>query len=224
MREPPLWAISDHWSAASSALSGCSAEKTRENWARKPRSVVQPREDGPQAAAQEPLADRRLRQVQQHAAVEEQRAGQVDPELAAQVAGHQLGRDRGPHVVADDEDRRRACPPDQLLGGVGVPGQRVDVVGRVGEAVAERNSARAFVRDRGKGGHGPKRGHSSRRRRRLLPFRVLDREHRACDAERERRAHCKHQLPARITRSPADPRAQPSSVRAASWMAARIRT
>ena len=59
-------------------------------------------------------------------------------ELPAQVAGHQLGRDRGAHVVADDEDGRRAGPPDQLLGGVGLPGERVDVVPRLlGKSEAE---------------------------------------------------------------------------------------
>ena len=62
----------------------------------------------------------------------------VHPQLAAQVARHQLGRHRGAHVVGDDEDRRRSRPPHQLLGRVGLPGQRVDVVaGLVGEAEAE---------------------------------------------------------------------------------------
>ena len=40
--------------------------------------------------------------------------------------------------MADDEDRRRAGPADELLGRVGVPGERVDVVGRLlREPVAE---------------------------------------------------------------------------------------
>ena len=33
--------------------------------------------------------------------------------------------------MADEEDRRRAGAADQLLDGVGVPGERVDVVGRL---------------------------------------------------------------------------------------------
>src|SRR4051812_29418391 len=87
----------------------------------------QPGEERPEAAAQQSLSDRRLREVEQHAAVEEQRAADVHLELAAQVPGHQLGRDRRAHVVGDEEDRRRAAPAYELLCRVCLPGERVRV-------------------------------------------------------------------------------------------------
>ena len=80
----------------------------------------QAREEGPEPAAQQALSNERLGQVQQHAAVEEQRAPHLHPQRATQVASHQLGDHRGAYVMADDEHRRRAGAAHQLLGGVGL--------------------------------------------------------------------------------------------------------
>ena len=101
MRLPPLNVISAHWSAASSALIGCSREKTEPSCWRKKRPVERLRQQRPDAAAQQLLPEGQARPLDDHAAVEEQRARQLDAQLAVDVAGEQLGRHRGAHVVGD---------------------------------------------------------------------------------------------------------------------------
>jgi hypothetical protein len=88
----------------------------------------------------------------------------------------------------------------------------------------QRDRASAIISDHGESGHRPERVRSDDGRQSLLPLGVLEhRQHRARDAEGERgrgRAapSSAHHVP------PRTPMAQPSNARAASWMAARMRT
>jgi hypothetical protein len=116
---------------------------------------VAPGEDPGELAAERPLAGQGGEQraegaaqqllpgggagaLLEDAAVEQQRSGDLDLELAAQIARHQLGGDRGAHVVGDQEHGLETGAADQRLGGVGLPAEGVGVVHRlVREAEAE---------------------------------------------------------------------------------------
>ena len=79
---------------------------------------------GPSGLRSSFCAGVRLAALEDHAAVEEQGPGELEAEPALEVAGHQLGRHRGAHVVGDDEDRPPvAVAADQLLGQVGLPAE-----------------------------------------------------------------------------------------------------
>ena len=90
-------------------------------------------------AAQQLLRGRRAGPLEHDAAVEEEHAGELEPEPALEVPRHQLGRDRRAHVVGDDEDGLiGGRAPDQLLGEVGLPEEAVIVVPRLrGQPEAE---------------------------------------------------------------------------------------
>ena len=82
----------------------------------------------------------------------------------------------------------------------------------------------AIIRDRGESGHRPERVRSDDGRRSLLPLSVLEhRQQRARDAE-GKRGGCRAGPSSARHVPPRRPTAQPSNARAASWMAARIRT
>ena len=102
---PPPAQISAHWSSASSSVSGCPGEKIEPNCWRKKRSLESREKSGPDGAAEKALAERGTGGVLDHRAVQQQGAGDLHLERALEVAGHQLGRDRGAHVMGDDEDR-----------------------------------------------------------------------------------------------------------------------
>ena len=105
--------------------------------AAKERLGGEPREDAAEAAAQQPLAERQARPVEDDAAVEQQGAAQIEPEPALEVAGEQLGRHRGAHVMRDDE-RRPVGGRGERLDQVRLPEEAVEVVaGLVGQAEAE---------------------------------------------------------------------------------------
>ena len=99
----------------------------------------EPRQEPAQRAPQDPLPQGRAGRVLDHRAVEQQTSGQVHLQRAIEVARHQLVRDRGPHVVGDEEHRpARRLAADQLLDQVRLPVQRVVVIPRLlGEAEAE---------------------------------------------------------------------------------------
>src|SRR5581483_4503586 len=65
------------------------------------------------------------------AGVEEQRRGDVEGELALEVASQDLGRDRAAHVVRDDRDRLVRESADERLDDVGVAPQRVELIARL---------------------------------------------------------------------------------------------
>ena len=103
MSEGAAAAVADErpLSAASSSLNGWAAEKTEPNWCRKTRSLESRAASGPSGAAQELLRGRRAGPLEHDAAVEEEYAGELEPEPALEVPRHQLGRDPGAHVVGE---------------------------------------------------------------------------------------------------------------------------
>jgi hypothetical protein len=75
------------------------------------------------------------------AAVEQQDAGEVERQPALEVARHQLGGDRGAHVVRH-QDHGVAQPRGDRLHDVSLARERVDVTWRlIGEAKAEEVEA-----------------------------------------------------------------------------------
>ena len=117
MRCPSLWDSSAHCAAASSAESGCSAVNRRPKTLDEHPPVGQPGGHRAERAAQHLLNRAQAGPLEDHAAVGEHRAGQLE---------RQAG-DRGPHVVGDDDHRTRGLLRDHRLHQVGLLQQAVAV-------------------------------------------------------------------------------------------------
>src|SRR5437588_4509866 len=94
--------------------------------------VREPCGDRPEPAAQQLLPEGETGALQHHAPVEQQHAVEREREPSLEVAGQQLGGDRRPHVVGDQDHRLiGAVAGDDLLDQVGLREQRVQVVPRL---------------------------------------------------------------------------------------------
>ncbi len=102
-------------------------------------AAAEPGGERPERPAEQLLGGGEAGRLDDDAAVEEEHAGELPAESALDVARHQLGRHRGTHVVADQEDRPPvAVAADQLGGQIGLPAEAVAVIARlVGEPEAE---------------------------------------------------------------------------------------
>ena len=136
---PPSWGAATTGRPPPRRSAGAPAEKMRPNWSAEAALGGEPREEraerGCAAASGRPSGFARSSRM---LPLKSSAPPILDPELAAQLARHQLGRHRGAHVVGDDEDRRRCRRGARAPRRVGLPGERVVVVARLlGEAEAE---------------------------------------------------------------------------------------
>src|SRR5258708_28467317 len=86
------------------------------------RLVRQRRRERAKRSPEQLLAAREGRALKDDAPVEEQRAGDLDPERPVEIAGEELRRHRRSQVVGDDEYGTIAAGPrDELLAQVRLP-------------------------------------------------------------------------------------------------------
>ncbi len=135
---PPSWEISDHWSAASSALSGWSGRRCARTGRVKVRSEVSRAKTGPSRLRSSFWPNVGRARCSSMLPLKSNAPASSIPSSPARSRAISSVATEVPMSWATRKTGGEPGPADDVLGCVGLPGQRVDVVGGLlGEAEAE---------------------------------------------------------------------------------------